>query len=158
MDFNLTKAREKKLALIQRRNFCQLDIEELPTALIEFPSSSDVIKSIIAASIDVTELRIDWKKIEKEFGFFLESLTGDYYIVLPGLSNDQEFFYSEYPIIKSNKKIGLELFDFIKIADASFDHLAVVLTNFEHGFIIDVFAGNPQIHGTDDAVCVVKKW
>jgi len=38
------------------------------------------------------------------------------------------------------------------------DYFALVSEDFKHGVVFDIYAGNPEIHGTDKEICRITKW
>lgn len=160
MAFNLTKAQEKRLVLLQKKNFEKLSFSANSILdLIQFPESSVLLEKIK----NITRLK-NCKEVQGtahlfEYLFdFAANQNEACFLILPGLSPQSEFIYTQYPAIKVEAKQLLPLLESIQDQLIQVDYLALVSEKFKHGVVLDVYAGNPEIHGTDKEICQVTTW
>ncbi|PMP82609.1 MAG: hypothetical protein C0175_03290 [Caldisericum exile] len=160
MTFNLTKSQEKRLALLQRKNFKELSLDlDLILNLVEFPESSIILEKImsIANIKDGSEVRGEEDLFKYLFDFPLHQ--GEVcFLVLPGLSPQNGFTYTQYPVIKVDVKKFHSLLKSMQERLTKLDFFSLVFEKFEHGIVLDVYAGNPEIHGVDKEICQVTIW
>jgi hypothetical protein len=160
MTFNLTRAQEKRLFLLQKKNFEELGIKsDSILDLIQFPESSVFIERIktIADSKRGTEIQGAVHLFVHLFEFAAIQSTA-LFLILPGLSPQTGFTYARYPAIKVKARQLRPLLESIQGRFIEVDYFALVSEDFKHGVVFDIYAGNPEIHGTDKEICRITKW
>lgn len=50
------------------------------------------------------------------------------------------------------------LLNLVKVKFDTFDYLALASEDLKHGVVLDVYAGNPEIEGTDEEICKTTVW
>jgi len=160
MAFNLTKAQEKRFALLQRKKFEGLFLgsDEI-LDVIQFPESSILLGKIknMADSRSGIETRGTSHLFKYLFDFAV-SQSGTFFLILPGLSPQGGFIYTRYPALKVGAKQLQPLLRAMQDKLIEIDYLALVSESLHHGVVLDVYAGNPEIHGTDKEVCQITIW
>jgi hypothetical protein len=160
MAFSLTKAQEKRFALLQERNFEGLFLgSDSVLDLIQFPESSILLEKIK----NITDSK---SGIETQGGSHLFKYLFDFAVnqskacllVLPGLSPQSGFIYTQYPVIKAEAKRLRLLLQSMQGKLIEVDYLALVSESLEHGVVLDFYAGNPEIHGSDKEICQIITW
>jgi hypothetical protein len=160
MAFNLTKTQEKRLALLQKKNFEGLFLgSDLILDLIQFPESSVLLGKIkdIADSKSGVETQGTSLLFKYLFDFALNQ-GETCLLVLPGLSPQSEFIYTQYPVIKAEARQLQPLLQSMQGQLIKVDYLALVSESFKHGVVLDFYAGNPEIHGSDKEICQITTW
>lgn len=160
MAFNLTKAQEKRLALLQRVNFEKLLLNSgLVFDLIQFPESFVLLGEI--KHIENSKDGQETQDMVRSFGCLLRfaaSQKGKCILCLPGLSPQGGFLYGSYPSIKVDAENLPSLLKSVNTKFEKFDYLALVSEDLKHGVVLDVYAGDPEIHGSDKEVCKITEW
>ena len=160
MAFNLTKAQEKRLILLQKKNLERLSFDsDSILDLIQFPESSVLLEKIknITKAKNGTEVQGAAHLFEYLFDFAANQNEACFFI-LPGLSPQNGFIYTQYPAIKVEAKQLRPLLESIQDQLIQLDYLALVSEKLKHGIVLDVYAGNPEIHGTDKEICQITTW
>jgi len=160
MTFNLTKAQEKRLFLLQQKNFKELALSSNSIFdLIQFPESSILLEKIkkITDSKSGTEVRGAARLFERLFDFSANQSKA-LFLILPGLSPQTGFIYTRYPAIKVDATKLRSLLEAMQGKFINVDYLALASENLKHGIALDVYAGNPEIHGTDKEICRITTW
>jgi hypothetical protein len=160
MAFNLTKAQEKRLILLQKKNLGELSFDsDSILDLIQFPESSVLLEKIknITKLKNGTEIQRTAHLFEYLFDFAANQSEACF-LILPGLSPQNEFIYTQYPAIKVGAKQLRPLLESIQGQLIQLDYLALVSERLKHCIVLDVYAGNPEIHGTDKEICQITTW
>lgn len=160
MEFNLTKTQEKKLALLQEENFEKLSLDSsLILNVIKFPWSSVFLKRIndIANSKSSVDVRKGGDFFKHLIDFSINQGEA-YFLILPGLFPQNDYTYTKYPAIKVDAKNIHPLLDLVWEKIAEPDYFSLVSEKLEHGIVLDVYAGNPELHGTDKEILQITIW
>ena len=160
IEFNLTKTQEKKFALMQRMNFERLSLDpSFALGVIEFPESSILLQKIsdIANSKNNSEVQGRERLFEYVLNFSINQDEA-YFLILPGLLPQNGFTYTKYPAIKVDAKKIHPLLNLVRGKIAEPDYFSLVSEKLEHGIVLDVYAGNPELHGTDKEILQIATW
>jgi len=160
MAFNLTKAQEKRFALLQRKNFEGLFLgSDAILDVIQFPESSILLGKIKNITDSKSGIEIQGASHLFKYLFdFAVNQSETFLLILPGLSPQSGFVYTRYPALKVGAKQLQPLLRAMQNKLTEIDYLALVSESFNHGVVLDVYAGNPEIHGTDKEVCQITVW
>ncbi|BEP51618.1 MULTISPECIES: hypothetical protein [Variovorax] len=160
MAFNLTKAQEKRFTLLQQKNFQELFLDsDSIIDLIQFPESSILLEKIknITKFKDGTEVQGTAHLFEHLFDFAANQ-SDACLLILPGLSPQSGFIYTQYPAIKAEAAQLHLLLESMRKRLTQVDYLALVSEKLKYGVVLDVYAGNPEIHGTNKEICQITTW
>ena len=160
MAFNLTKAQEKRFTLLQQKNFQELFLDsDSILDLIQFPESSILLEKIknITKFKDGTEVQGTAHLFEHLFDFAANQ-SDACVLILPGLSPQSGFIYTQYPAIKAEAAQLHPLLESMRKQLTQVDYLALVSEKLKYGIVLDVYAGNPEIHGTNKEICQITTW
>ncbi|WP_155736594.1 hypothetical protein [Variovorax paradoxus] len=160
MAFNLTKAQEKRFTLLQQKNFQGLFLGSNSILdLIQFPESSILLEKIknITKLKNGTEAQGAAHLFEHLFDFAANQ-SDACLLILPGLSPQSGFIYTQYPAIKVEAAQLHPLLESMQKQLTQVDYLALVSEKLKHGIVLDVYAGNPEIHGTNKEICQITTW
>jgi len=160
MACNLTKAQEKRLILLQKKSFEGLFLGSGSILdLISFPETSILLEKI--KNITNSKSGIETKGVPhlfKNLFDFAANQSEACLLVLPGLSPQGEFVYTQYPVIKVGAKQLKSLLQSMQGQLIKVDYLALVSESLKHGVVLDFYAGNPEIHGSDKEICQITTW
>jgi len=79
-------------------------------------------------------------------------------LILPGLSPQSGFIYTQYPAIKAEAAQLHLLLESMRKRLTQVDYLALVSEKLKYGVVLDVYAGNPETHGTNKEICQITTW
>ncbi len=81
------------------------------------------------------------------------------YVVLPCHSPQVGYTYTRYPLLKvRSNQVAFKIWKILKAKTEMPDFLAFCAADFSYGVVVDVFAGDPLLHRTDDPVYDIKIW
>lgn len=153
---------ERKLRALQRNNY-RIDFPEL------FSDSSIEPTYLPDSSLILSQLLVKFRASEKLKGFGrFEDLLGEmleadrldksYVVILPGHFPQQSFVYTKYPALTAKAAAVLKVTRNFFVSDANIDFLGVFASDWSCGLVLDVYAGNPEIHGSDNPVREISMW
>lgn len=164
MAFSLTKAQEKRFALLQQKNFRELFLDpDSILDLIQFPESSILLEKIknttkLKNGTEIQGAAHLFEHLFEHLFDFAANRSDACLLILPGLSPQSGFIYTQYPAIKVEADQLHPLLESMRKQLTQVDYLALVSEKLKHGIVLDVYAGNPEIHGTNKEICQITTW
>lgn len=153
---------EKKLAFTQRKSY-EADFPELfldsKIEPIFFPDSSQIMDEL-KHKISVLGKKIGGEDSSYLLQQTLKKAKADalWLAVLPGLSPQQSFVYTKYPVLRVKASGMLKVASYFDWTAREFDFLAFFALDWSAGFAVDVYAGNSEVHGSDKPIYELTVW
>ena len=128
-----------------------------------FPESSNVISHVISITNSKNARCNNFLPSEKEKAYELvrykiSALQKDeinLMLFFPSYSRGEIYIASELPVLVVDYRAVGEWFE---ILQGSLDFFFCIFPNFCSGVVLDSYAANPELHGSDEPMCDIYSW